>query len=75
MKFLLLLVLAGVVWLAFKKSARRATPPPARERPAEAMVACAHCGLHLPESESLPVGDQRYCCRAHLDAGPAPRNS
>ncbi len=71
MKFLVLLLLAAIIWLAWKKSrAPRPAAPPA-ERPAEAMVSCAHCGVHLPESESVPEGNLRYCCRAHREAGPA----
>lgn len=70
MKFLLLLLLVAIVWLAFKKSARRPAARPPEERPAEVMVVCAHCGVHLPESESLMAGELRYCSRSHLEAGP-----
>lgn len=70
MKFLLLLALFGVLWWAWRK--RAAVPPPARpEAPAESMVACAHCGLLLPESDSIGEGELRYCCEAHRRAGAA----
>lgn len=36
----------------------------------ERMVACAHCNVYLPQSESLVSGDRRYCCTQHRDAGP-----
>ncbi|MCL2524866.1 MAG: hypothetical protein FWF20_02165 [Betaproteobacteria bacterium] len=64
MKFLLLLALFGIIWWAWRKPA---APPaaPRAERPAEKMVACAHCGLLVPESESLGAGERRYCCEAH----------
>lgn len=71
MKYLLLLVLLGVVWWAWKKRSGEPPQPPARkpDRQAEKMVACAHCGLLLPESDSLSVGADFYCCEAHRQAG------
>ncbi len=36
------------------------------------MVQCAHCGLHLPESEALFGGKQPYCTEAHRQAGQTP---
>ncbi|MEY2687899.1 MAG: hypothetical protein RL375_2097 [Pseudomonadota bacterium] len=36
-----------------------------------AMVRCAHCGVHLPQSEALLDDEQRsYCSAAHRGAGP-----
>lgn len=73
MKFLLLLAVLGVLWWVWKK--RAAVPPPA-SRPdpqPETMVACAHCGLLLPESDSLAAGPRRYCSEAHRQAGEAGR--
>lgn len=37
---------------------------------AEEMVACAHCGLHLPRSEALAARGLHYCSGAHRDAAP-----
>lgn len=77
MKFLLVVVVVGfVLWLMFgRRSGRGAPPPGAGDRPRitapEGMVACRHCGVHLPSSEALPgPGDARYCSAAHRDAGP-----
>lgn len=36
----------------------------------EAMVACAHCGVHVPESEGLHVGGYFFCSDAHRRLGP-----
>ena len=36
----------------------------------ERMVCCAHCGVYLPQSESVASGERRYCCAQHRDAGP-----
>jgi uncharacterized protein len=30
------------------------------------MVACAHCGVHLPRSEALVQDGKFYCSAAHL---------
>lgn len=73
MKFLLVLVVVGtVLWLMFGRGRRdgsaRKKPPPTR--PA-VMVACAHCGVHLPHSEALADAAGRpYCSDAHRLAGP-----
>ncbi|MDD3328093.1 MAG: PP0621 family protein [Zoogloea sp.] len=36
----------------------------------EQMVACAHCGLHVPESEGVRGGSSFYCCDEHRRLGP-----
>ncbi|MFZ5548725.1 MAG: PP0621 family protein [Pseudomonadota bacterium] len=47
----------------------------APDRPsAQAMVACAHCGLHLPQPDALEgEGGRHYCSAEHRRLGPAPR--
>ncbi len=78
MKFLLLLVVVGIaIWMF--KARHRVTgpkkPPPPRPGAAAAeatpMLACAHCGVHLPQTDALfdPAG-QAYCSAAHQQAGP-----
>ena len=80
MKFLVvLLAVVVLLWLLFGRSrlSRResrsggqgAGTPPAVS---EGMVACAHCGLHVPASEALQHGGLHYCGAAHRDAGPRP---
>jgi uncharacterized protein len=29
------------------------------------MVKCAHCGIHLPRSESIASGNLSFCCEEH----------
>ena len=41
------------------------TPPPAPEP----MVACAHCGVHLPAADSLREGAHHYCSEGHRQLG------
>lgn len=36
----------------------------------EAMVRCAHCGVHLPRSEALLSKDETWCSEAHAQLGP-----
>jgi uncharacterized protein len=33
------------------------------------MVACAHCGLHLPRGEALEVSSRFFCSEEHRRAG------
>lgn len=66
MKYLLLiLIVLAVLWLA--RASRRRSAPPRPQPPGrgEAMVACAHCGVHLPRSEALPGRGGLYCGEAH----------
>lgn len=76
-----LLAVLLLVWLVLGSVRRRAErqrppdPPAAPRRPApviEGMVACAHCGVHLPASQALVAQDQTYCSAAHSDAGAHP---
>jgi uncharacterized protein len=71
----LVIVLVAVVlllWLVFGRSrrARRDPPPTSSSAAPEGMLACAHCGVHLPGSEALRLGERVYCSAAHRDAGP-----
>lgn len=80
MKYLLLLVVLAVVVAVFfgrrrpPPSAPSNTPgkPAARQAPGpQPMVACAHCGVHLPEAEALrDAAGRPYCGDAHRLLGP-----
>lgn len=75
MKVLLLLALAlGVLWLLRGRRRGAADPPRAQaKRPVgpQAMLACAHCGVHLPQSDALMDATGRpFCSDAHRLAGP-----
>jgi uncharacterized protein len=50
-------------------AAHRPPAPPARRAAAEpeAMLCCAHCGVHFPASENMPANGRDYCCAAHAD--------
>ena len=70
MKLLFFGLLVFVVYLMLRgrrPSAARASDPVVP--PAQRMVACGQCGVHLPENESLQEAGQYYCCEQHrLDA-------
>ncbi len=70
MKYLLLFAFLFVIWWAWKKRAgAEGVQKGARRSPApEKMLVCAHCGVHLPESEAVSDGSRNYCCDAHRQA-------
>ena len=70
MKYLLLFVVLAVIWSIWKKRNQSADPAESKQPdPApEKMLLCAHCGVHLPESEGVLDGERVYCCAAHRDA-------
>jgi len=65
-RLFLLIAIAAVVYLLIKSYRRNA--PPQDKSVAEDMVRCAHCGVHLPKSESILAGGQYFCSAEHRDA-------
>jgi uncharacterized protein len=71
MKFLLVMAVVLVafwIWrnnrLGDREASRPPTPPRAPQSPA-IMVACAHCGMHLPDVETVQGRSGVYCCQEH----------
>lgn len=68
MKYLLIaVVVLAVLWFA-RSRGRREPPPPAPPRPPkgpQAMVRCAHCGVHLPAQDALSGTRGSYCNAEH----------
>lgn len=78
MKYLIVLaVVAVAIWIwrnNRREEIRAAKPPP--QRPArvgqpEAMVRCAHCGMHLPAVDAVAGRSGSYCTPAHRQAAEA----
>ena len=46
---------------AAQPAASTSSAAPASAGRAEKMVACARCGIHLPQSEALQVAELHYC--------------
>jgi len=77
LKYLIVvLVVALVIWLMLRgrergvDQARRRTG--GRGEP-QAMIVCAHCGVHLPRAEALVDQGGAFCSEAHKLAGPRRR--
>lgn len=72
---LLLAIVVVVLWLLASRRRSSTKPPPSqatkRNDAATPMLACAHCGVHLPQGEALTdAGGRAYCSEAHRLAGP-----
>jgi uncharacterized protein len=73
MKLLVVIVALVVLWLLLRGLVRRnrgegesaRKPPSAAPR---AMLACAHCGMHMPQDEALPGRGGVFCGEAHRAA-------
>lgn len=87
-KFIVLLVVVFlIVWLVRGGRPGRSVPGPTMppSPPADAgkpaampdtIVACAHCGLHLPKADALPGRGGVFCGEAHraeFERAQAPR--
>ena len=60
----LCIVFAWWVLSIYRKSLTRKEPPTAAAP--EDMVRCAHCGVHLPRSESHSGSGEFFCSEEHL---------
>ena len=77
---LLLLVVLLAAWWTFgrRRPAERDEPRPGAAQPGpaappepQAMLACAHCGVHLPGADAeLDAQGRPFCSEAHRLAGP-----
>ncbi len=73
MKYLIvLLVVGGVVWwlLSRRPAVRPPKAAPGKTPASQAIVACAHCGVHLPQAEAVVGAGGNFCTEAHRLAGP-----
>lgn len=73
MKYLVLMVVLVVaigIWRSNRATPKE--PRAAKARPPalpQDMVACAHCGLHVPRADALLQGGQAYCSTEHQRLG------
>lgn len=71
MKYILVLLVVWVGYHLWRKGRMADTGPSksAQSSPAKpmAMVACAHCGTHLPSTDALQVGGVFYCSAEHRE--------
>ena len=69
-RLFLLLAIAAVVYLlirSYRKNATGENVPGQDEAVAEDMVRCAHCGVHLPSSESIRADGRFFCSAEHRE--------
>jgi uncharacterized protein len=67
---LLALAVLVLVWLVRRAIAGRAgRDQPMPGVPGE-LVACAHCGVHLPRAEARSAAGGQYCSEEHARLGP-----
>ena len=70
MKYLVLIAVIAVVgWLMFGRRSAAQRMERSGPAPAEGMVRCAHCGIHLPRSEAVQARGQTWCSAEHSAAG------
>lgn len=73
-KLLAFLLVLLAIYLLRRALTRPPAAPPGRDEPrpevpaVERMVECAHCGLHVPESEAVMDGGRAFCGEAHRQA-------
>lgn len=69
---LFLVAVVALVWLIRATVRRQVRPPVAKPEdpahPAQAMLACAVCGVHMPRDEALPGRGGVFCSEAHRAA-------
>lgn len=75
MKYLVLLIVLVVaigIWRSRRApyASRDKSVPTPLALPQD-MLACAHCGIHIPQAEALMLGNYAYCSDEHRRLGPA----
>jgi len=66
----LLVVLAVAAWLVLRevRRFRARRDGQSRARSYAQMLACDHCGTHVPEAQAIRVDNRVYCSEAHRRA-------
>jgi uncharacterized protein len=72
LRLILLIAFIYGIYLLLRRAAAGGAPGKSGSAPApqEHMVSCAHCGVYLPQSDSVSAGERFYCGDAHRIAGP-----
>jgi uncharacterized protein len=65
--FILLVVIAGVIWWLRTKrnNSDKTQDPSSKSQNPQTMVRCAHCDLHLPQSDAVEGSLGVYCSASH----------
>ncbi len=70
-RLIVLLLLGFVIYLFVRNLKRRVSVRKKHEttRPVESMVVCAHCAVHVPETEAAVDNGRYFCSEAHRKLG------
>jgi uncharacterized protein len=74
-------ILLGIgLWLLFTSIRRFVRKRKQQRRESKSaqsvnMVACSHCGVHLPQDEAIHKGKSYYCCSEHSRLGETKDNN
>lgn len=72
MKLLIFGLLAWVLVSMLRKKLQNHSPKSQAShhsaKPAEQVVPCKHCGIHIPRSSALFHKQQLFCSQQHIDA-------
>lgn len=60
---LLLIVIAGIWWIRQQRQPHRTASRKSNDP--QTMVACTHCGVHVPEADVVHGQQGAYCSEAH----------
>ena len=61
-------LLALILLFSFVKKIRARLALSKKSLSGQKTVRCGHCGVYVPEGESVKKGDQIFCSEAHADA-------
>ncbi len=61
LRILLLIVLVWILYVVLKRFIAAVNNNKPQPPSAEKIVACSHCGLHIPENETHMINNQVYC--------------
>jgi uncharacterized protein len=68
-KLIVLVAVFAAAWWLLKRYVRSLRKDAPSAAVTEDMVRCAHCGVHLPRSESLARDGRQYCSEEHSRRG------
>ncbi|WP_304056396.1 PP0621 family protein [Nitrosomonas communis] len=64
-KWVILIIVALLIYWGIKNLSRVKKQPTKSKNEIEDMVRCAHCGLHIPRSESITADNKFFCSTEH----------
>jgi len=67
-KLLILFAIVAFIYAATRPRAPRKPQEPKVAIDDQSMTQCAHCGIYVPETESIREGGSSYCGEEHRQA-------